>query len=122
MPPKTDGKAAKKAGKTQKNISKEDKKKEIKLFKSKAIFLYKRLKEIQVWMFVYGISSNAGSIVNNFLENIFESIADEASRLAYNKKCSTVTIREIRTAVYRLLPRELAKEAKKALEQFNNLK
>ncbi|EDW24107.1 GL23559 [Drosophila persimilis] len=41
MPPKTSGKAAKKAGKAQKNITKNDKKKMRKRKESYAIYIYK---------------------------------------------------------------------------------
>ena len=41
MPPKVSGKAAKKAGKAQKNISKGDKKKKHKRKESYAIYIYK---------------------------------------------------------------------------------
>jgi len=58
-----------------------------------------------------GISSKAMSIMNSFINDIFEKIAGEASRLArYNKK-PTITSREIQTAVRLILPGELAKHA-----------
>jgi histone H2B len=58
-----------------------------------------------------GISSKAMSIMNSFINDIFEKTATEASRLArYNKK-PTITSREIQTAVRLVLPGELAKHA-----------
>ena len=58
-----------------------------------------------------GVSSKAMSILNSFVNDIFERIAGEASRLAkYNKK-STISSREVQTAVRLLLPGELAKHA-----------
>jgi histone H2B len=48
--------------------------------------------------------------MNSFVNDIFELIAAEASRLAHYNKRSTITSREIQTAV-RLLPGELAKHA-----------
>ncbi|XP_024946718.1 histone H2B-like [Cephus cinctus] len=48
MPPKASGKAVKKAGKAQKNISKTDKKKKRKRKESYAIYIYKVLKQVQV--------------------------------------------------------------------------
>jgi histone H3/H4 len=39
------------------------------------------------------------SIMNNFMNDIFERIAAEASRLAHYNKRSTITSREIQTAV-----------------------
>ncbi|XP_067884209.1 histone H2B 5-like [Heterodontus francisci] len=58
-----------------------------------------------------GISSKAMSIMNSFLNDIFERIAGEASRLAHYNKRSTISSREIQTAVCLLLPAELAKHA-----------
>ncbi|XP_045482826.1 uncharacterized protein LOC123686657 [Harmonia axyridis] len=108
MPPKTSGKAAKKAGKAQKNISKSDKKKKRKRKESYAIYIYKVLKQVHPDT---GISSKAMSIMNSFVNDIFERIAAEASRLAHYNKRSTITSREIQTAVRLLLPGELAKHA-----------
>lgn len=108
MPPKASGKAAKKAGKAQKNISKGDKKKKRKRKESYAIYIYKVLKQVHPDT---GISSKAMSIMNSFVNDIFERIAAEASRLAHYNKRSTITSREIQTAVRLLLPGELAKHA-----------
>ncbi|EDW45288.1 GM11052 [Drosophila sechellia] len=105
MPPKTSGKAAKKAGKAQKNITKNDKKKKRKRKESYAIYIYKVLKQVHPDT---GISSKAMSIMNSFVNDIFERIAAEASRLAHYNKRSTITIQ---TAVRLLLPGELAKHA-----------
>lgn len=58
-----------------------------------------------------GISSRAMSIMNSFVNDVFERIAIEASRLAQYNKRSTITSREVQTAVRLLLPGELAKHA-----------
>ncbi|XP_037301953.1 uncharacterized protein LOC119192222 [Manduca sexta] len=58
-----------------------------------------------------GISSKAMSIMNSFVNDIFERIAAEASRLAHYNKRSTITSREVQTSVRLLLPGELAKHA-----------
>uniref|UniRef100_A0A671LPM5 Core Histone H2A/H2B/H3 domain-containing protein n=1 Tax=Sinocyclocheilus anshuiensis TaxID=1608454 RepID=A0A671LPM5_9TELE len=50
-------------------------------------------------------------IMNSFVNDIFERIAGESSRLAHYNKRSTITSREIQTAVRLLLPGELAKHA-----------
>jgi histone H2B len=97
MPPKTSGKA-------QENISKTDKKKKRKRKESYAIYIYKVLPDT-------GISSKAMSIMNSFVNGIFERIAAEAFRLAHYNKRSTITSREIQTAVRLLLPDELTKHA-----------
>ena len=51
------------------------------------------------------------TIMNSFLADIFERIANEASKLAKYNKRSTISSREIQTAVRLLLPGELAKHA-----------
>ena len=58
-----------------------------------------------------GISSKAMGIMNSFINDIFECIAGKASRLAHYNKHSTITSREIQTAMHLLLPEELAKHA-----------
>ncbi|KAF6214329.1 hypothetical protein GE061_009069 [Apolygus lucorum] len=108
MPPKASGKAMKKAGKAQKNITKGDKKKKRRRKESYAIYIYKVLKQVHPDT---GISSKAMSIMNSFVNDIFERIAAEASRLSHYNKRSTITSREIQTAVRLLLPGELAKHA-----------
>ena len=109
MPPKTSGKAAKKAGKAAKSVSSGDKKKKRKKRKeSYSIYIYKVLKQVHPDT---GISSKAMSIMNSFVNDIFERIAAEASRLAHYNKRSTITSREIQTSVRLLLPGELAKHA-----------
>ena len=62
-------------------------------------------------------------ILNSFVNDIFERIASEASKLAsYNKK-STISSREIQTSVRLILPGELSKhaisEGTKAVTKFN---
>ena len=106
---KSSGKAVKKAGKAAKNITKGDKKNRKKKRKeSYAIYIYKVLKQVHPDT---GVSSKAMSIMNSFVNDIFERIAAEASRLAHYNKRSTITSREIQTAVRLLLPGELAKHA-----------
>nr|XP_033811840.1 uncharacterized protein LOC117365473 [Geotrypetes seraphini] len=75
---------------------------------SYAIYIYKVLKQVHPDT---GISSKAMGIMNSFVSDIFERIAGEASRLAHYNKRSTITSREIQTAVRLLLPGELAKHA-----------
>lgn len=107
-PPKSVGKAVKKAGKAQKNIKKDDKKKHKKRKESYAVYIYKVLKQVHPDT---GISSKAMSIMNSFVNDIFERIAAEASRLAHYNKRATISSREVQTAVRLLLPGELAKHA-----------
>uniref|UniRef100_A0A8C6KY76 H2B clustered histone 6 n=1 Tax=Nothobranchius furzeri TaxID=105023 RepID=A0A8C6KY76_NOTFU len=84
-------KTAGKGGKKRKRTRKE----------SYAIYVYKVLKQVHPDT---GISSKAMSIMNSFVNDIFERIASEASRLAHYNKRSTITSREIQTAVRLLLP------------------
>merc|ERR1712150_277587 len=115
MPPKSAHKAAKKAGKAQKAISKGEGrgrkaggKNNKRRKESYAIYIYKVLKQVHPDT---GVSSKAMSIMNSFVNDIFERIAGEASRLAHYNKRSTISSREIQTAVRPLLPGELAKHA-----------
>lgn len=107
MAPKVSGKAVKKAGKAQKKPS-GDKKKKKKRRETYSIYIYKVLKQVHPEI---GISSKAMSIMNSFVNDIFERIAGEASKLAHYNKRSTISSREIQTAVRLLLPGELAKHA-----------
>ncbi|KAL0154478.1 hypothetical protein M9458_048741 [Cirrhinus mrigala] len=91
-------KTAGKGGKKRKRSRKE----------SYAIYVYKVLKQVHPDT---GISSKAMGIMNSFVNDIFERIAGESSRLAHYNKRSTITSREIQTAVRLLLPGELAKHA-----------
>ncbi|KAL6998308.1 hypothetical protein U1Q18_008434 [Sarracenia purpurea var. burkii] len=106
--------AAEKApAKTDKNLPKEGaaerkKKKAKKGTETYKIYIFKVLKQVHPDI---GISSKAMGIMNSFINDIFEKLAQEASRLArYNKK-PTITSREIQTAVRLVLPGELAKHA-----------
>ena len=72
------------------------------------MYIFKVLKQVHPDI---GISSKAMGIMNSFINDIFEKLAQESSRLArYNKK-PTITSREIQTAVRLVLPGELAKHA-----------
>ena len=75
---------------------------------SYAIYIYKVLKQVHPDT---GVSSKAMSIMNSFVNDLFDRIAAEASRLAHYNKRSTISSREIQTAVRLLLPGELAKHA-----------
>lgn len=71
-------------------------------------YLYKVLKQVHPDT---GISNKAMAILNSFVSDIFERIATEASKLASYSKKSTISSREIQTAVRLILPGELAKHA-----------
>ena len=84
------------------------KKRNTKRKESFSIYVYKVLKQVHPDT---GISSKAMMIMNSFVSDIFERIAGEASKLAKYNKRSTISSREIQTAVRLLLPGELAKHA-----------
>ena len=105
-------KAQKKDGKKRKRSRKE----------SYSVYMYKVLKQVHPDT---GISSKAMGIMNSFVNDIFERIAGEASRLVhYNKR--SITSREIQTTVRLLLPGELAKhsvsEGTKAVTKYTSSK
>ncbi|KAI0821939.1 histone-fold-containing protein [Trametes gibbosa] len=71
-------------------------------------YIYKVLKQVHPDT---GISNKAMAILNSFVNDIFERIATEASKLASYSKKSTISSREIQTSVRLILPGELAKHA-----------
>ena len=107
--PKVAKKGEKKAGVGKKGgKAAGSKKRSRKRRESYSIYIYKVLKQVHPDT---GISSKAMGIMNSFVNDIFERIAQEASRLAHYNKKATITSREIQTAVRLLLPGELAKHA-----------
>lgn len=79
-----------------------------KRIESYSIYIYKVLKQIHPKI---GVSSKAMSIMNSFVNDIFDRIVNEASKLSQYNKTKTLTAREIQTAVRLLIPGELAKHA-----------
>ncbi|KAK9069957.1 hypothetical protein SSX86_010355 [Deinandra increscens subsp. villosa] len=101
-------KAEKKVPKDASTTDKKKKKRHKKSVETYKIYIFKVLKQVHPDI---GISSKAMGIMNSFINDIFEKLAQEASRLArYNKK-HTLSSREIQTAVRLVLPGELAKHA-----------
>ena len=103
-PAKTPSKGAKKAVKPTKGAKGEGKRKRRRK-ETYAIYIYKVLKQVHPGT---GISSKAMSIMNSFVNDIFERIANEASKLANHNGRSTISSREVQTSVRLLLPGELA--------------
>ncbi|CAM9873979.1 unnamed protein product, partial [Ascophyllum nodosum] len=71
-----------------------------------------------------GISKRGMSIMNSFINDVFERVAGESGKLTrYNKK-ATLSSREVQTAVRLMLPGELAKhavsEGTKAVTKFTS--
>jgi histone H2B len=113
MPPKATApsKGSKKVAKPVTKGAKDEGGKKVRRKKRKesyAVYIYKVLKQVHPDT---GISSKAMSIMNSFVNDIFERIAGEASKLANHNGRSTISSREIQTSVRLLLPGELAKHA-----------
>jgi histone H2B len=106
MAPKVASKGSKKAVKPLGD--KPDKKRKKKSKQTYGIYIYKVLKQVHPDT---GISSKSMSIMNSFVNDVFERIANEASKLSNQNGRSTISSREIQTAVRLLLPGELAKHA-----------
>jgi histone H2B len=114
---KTPSKQSAKAAPTKKAGGTKNKKR----VESYSSYIYKVLKQVHPDT---GISKKGMSIMNSFINDIFERIASEAGKLAtYNKK-ATLSSREIQTAVRLMLPGELAKhavsEGTKAVTKFSS--
>ena len=88
-----------------------------------SVYIYRVLKQVHPET---GISKRSMSIMNSFINDIFEKFAAEASKLVrYNKK-QTLSSREVQTAVRLILPGELAKhavsEGTKAVTKYSSFK
>ena len=86
-----------------------------------SVYIYRVLKQVHPET---GISKRSMSIMNSFINDVFEKIAGESARLVrYNKK-HTLSSREVQTSVRLLLPGELAKhavsEGTKAVTKFSS--
>mmetsp|Transcript_16689 Transcript_16689/g.20820 ORF Transcript_16689/g.20820 Transcript_16689/m.20820 type:complete len:118 (+) Transcript_16689:305-658(+) len=112
-PSKQSPKAPKKAGTS--------KKKNRRRVESYSSYIYKVLKQVHPDT---GISKKGMSIMNSFINDIFERIASEAGKLSTYSKKATLSSREIQTAVRLMLPGELAKhavsEGTKAVTKFSS--
>ena len=112
-PSKKSAKAPKKAGKGGKKKTRTE---------SYSTYIYKVLKQVHPNI---GISKRGMSILNSFINDIFERIAQESSKLARRTKKSTLSSREIQTAVRLVLPGELSKhavsEGTKAVTKFTSM-
>jgi len=109
-------KSAKKTSK--KTSSSSSRKKRVESYSS---YIYKVLKQVHPDT---GISKRAMSIMNSFINDVFERLAFESGRLGrYNGK-ATLSSREVQTAVRLALPGELAKhavsEGTKAVTKFTS--
>jgi histone H2B len=84
-------------------------------------YIYKVLKQVHPEV---GISKKGMSIMNSFINDVFDRITGEAGKLARFNKKATLSSREIQTAVRLALPGELAKhavsEGTKAVTKFTS--
>jgi histone H2B len=96
-------------------------KRKAKRVQSYSTYIYKVLKQVHPST---GISKRGMSILNSFINDIFERIAIEGSKLARFSKKQTLSSREIQTAVRLILPGELSKhavsEGTKAVTKFTS--
>merc|ERR1712151_956458 len=86
-----------------------------------SVYIYRVLKQVHPET---GISKRSMSIMNSFINDIFEKITSESGRLVRYNKRHTLSSREVQTAVRLLLPGELAKhavsEGTKAVTKFSS--
>lgn len=106
---KAPAKAPEAAKKTSKSTKSGDKKKRSKVRKETySTYIYRVLKQVHPDT---GISNKAMAILNSFVQDVFERLASEASKLAAINRRSTISSREIQTAARLILPGELSKHA-----------
>merc|ERR1712195_367444 len=88
---------------------------------SYSVYIYRVLKQVHPET---GISKRSMSIMNSFISDIFDKLATEASKLVKYNKRSTLSSREVQSAVRLVLPGELAKhavsEGTKAVTKFSS--
>ncbi|CUV06388.1 histone H2B [Cryptosporidium parvum] len=75
---------------------------------SYSTYIYKVLKQVHPET---GISKKSMMIMNSYISDTFEKIAQQAAQLCQTTKKDTIASREIQTAVRLVLPGELAKHA-----------
>ncbi|OMJ81543.1 hypothetical protein SteCoe_17949 [Stentor coeruleus] len=95
------------SGKIQK-VAIVEKKKAKKRAETFALYIYRVLKQVHPDT---GISKRSMSVMNSFINDIFEKISLESTRLLRYSKKHTLTSKEVQTAVKLILPGELSKHA-----------
>ncbi|XP_011302741.1 late histone H2B.L4-like [Fopius arisanus] len=121
MSTRASSRSDKKSDKSPRMVPQVDKKKRKRKRKETySTYIYKVLRQVQPDI---GVSTKAMSIMNSFVNDIFERIASEAARLVKYNKRRTIGSSEIQTAVRLLLPGELSKhaisEATKAVSKYS---
>ena len=109
---------SKKSAKTSKSGKKKRSKRRVETFNT---YIYKVLKQVHPET---GISKRGMSIMNSFINDVFERVCTEAGKLCRFTKKKTLSSREVQTAVRLVLPGELAKhavsEGTKAVTKFSS--
>ena len=86
-----------------------------------SLYIYKVLRQVHSDI---GISKKAMAIMNSFINDTFDRVCTESSKLVRYSKKRTLSSREIQTSVKLLLPGELAKhaisEGTKAVTKFSS--
>jgi histone H2B len=85
-----------------------EKKKTKKRSETFALYIYKVLKQVHPDT---GISKRSMSVMNSFINDIFEKISIESTKLLRYSKKHTLSSKEVQTAVRLILPGELSKHA-----------
>jgi len=107
----------------KKQVTKEqvEKKKTKKRSETFSLYIYRVLKQVHPDI---GISKRSMSIMNSFINDIFERVCLESSKLVRYGKKRTLSSREVQTSVRLILPGELAKhavsEGTKAVTKFTS--
>ena len=104
---KTPG-SSKKAAKASKKAAAASSKRIKRRVETYSSYIYKVLKQVHP---EFGISKKGMSIMNSFINDVFERVCAEAANLCRQNKKATCSSREIQTAVRLVLPGELAKHA-----------
>ena len=86
-----------------------------------SVYIFRVLRQVHEHT---GISKRSMSIMNSFINDLFERLCTEAGKLVRYNKRNTLSSREVQTAVRLLLPGELAKhavvEGTKAVTKFSH--
>lgn len=86
-----------------------------------SVYIYRVLKQVHPEI---GISKRSMSIMNSFINDVFERLCIESGNLVGQNHKHTLSSREIQTGVRLILPGELAKhavsEGTKAVTKFSN--
>jgi histone H2B len=92
-----------------------------KKFDSYSVYIYRVLKNIHGDI---GISKKGMAVMNSFVNDIFERVAVEATKLARYQKKVTLSSSDIQAAVKLILPGDLAdhavSEGTRALNKYNS--